>query len=111
MTLGSLSRIIDVDNFSKHYKINIIMTIESILIWCLLGAVAGWLAGQIMKGRGFGTIGNIVIGILGSFLGGWLAGQLGIAGAATGGFSIPSILTALGGAIVLLFLVGLVKKS
>ena len=86
------------------------MSIESILIWILLGAIAGWLAGQIMKGRGFGTLGNIVVGIVGSFVGGWLAGQLGISGAATGGLSLASIVTAVLGAVVLLFLIGLVKK-
>jgi len=86
------------------------MSLESIIIWLLLGAVAGWLAGLIMKGKGFGTLGNIVVGILGSFLGGFIGGKLGIAEAAVGGLSIPSILTAVGGAVVLLFLVGLVKK-
>ncbi|MEM6830693.1 MAG: GlsB/YeaQ/YmgE family stress response membrane protein [Bacteroidota bacterium] len=87
------------------------MDLTSLVIWLLLGAVAGWIAGQIMKGRGFGTIGNIIVGILGSFLGGWLAPQLGIAGAQTGGLSVPSILTAVGGAVVLLFIVGLLKKA
>lgn len=86
------------------------MDLTSIIIWVLLGAVAGWLAGIIMKGKGLGTIGNIGVGIVGSFLGGWLAGQIGIAGAQTGGFSIASILTAAAGACVLLFLIGLVKK-
>lgn len=87
------------------------MDLTSIIIWILLGAVAGWLAGILMKGKGFGTVGNIVVGIVGSFLGGWLAGQLGIAGAQTGGFSIASILTAAAGASVLLFFIGLVKKA
>ncbi|MBK8506648.1 MAG: GlsB/YeaQ/YmgE family stress response membrane protein [Saprospiraceae bacterium] len=87
------------------------MSIESILIWILLGAVAGWLAGQFYKGAGFGLTGNIIVGILGSFIGGWLAGQLGIGGAAVGGFSLASILTAAVGAIVLLFVVGLVRKA
>ena len=87
------------------------MTIESILIWILLGAVAGWLAGVIMKGRGFGLGGNIVVGIVGSFLGGWLAQKLNIAGAATGGFSLASIVTAVLGAIVLLAIISLVKKA
>ena len=87
------------------------MDLMSIVIWILLGAVAGWIAGQIMKGRGLGTIGNIVVGIVGSFLGGWLAGKLGIAGAVTGGFSIASILTAVVGAVVLLFIIGLVKRA
>lgn len=87
------------------------MTLEGILIWIVLGAVSGWLAGQIVKGHGFGTVGNIVVGIVGSFLGGWLGGQLGIAGTATGGLSIASILTAVVGAVVLLFLIGLIKKA
>ncbi len=87
------------------------MTFESILIWLALGAVSGWIAGQLFKGRGLGTIGNIVVGILGSFLGGWLAPKLGIVGATTGGFSLESILTAVGGAIILLFLIGVLKKA
>lgn len=87
------------------------MSIENILVWILLGAVAGWLAGQIMKGRGFGTLETIVIGIVGSFVGGWLGGELGIAGAQTGGFSIQSLITATLGAIVLLFVIKLVKKN
>lgn len=87
------------------------MSIESLLVWLLLGAIAGWLAGQLMKGRGFGLVGNIVVGILGSFIGGWLGGQLGIYEAAVGGFSLASILTAVVGAVVLLFVIGLVKKA
>ena len=87
------------------------MSLESIVIWLLLGAVAGWLAGNVMKGKGFGLVGNIVVGILGSFIGGWLGGQLGIGGAAVGGLSIASILTAFFGAIVLLFIISLVKKG
>ena len=87
------------------------MDLTSIIIWILLGAVAGWVAGQIMKGRGLGTLGNIAVGIVGSFLGGWLAGQLGISGAQTGGFSLASIVTAIAGAVVLLFIIGLVKRA
>lgn len=87
------------------------MDLTSIIIWILLGAVAGWIAGQLMKGKGLGTVGNIIVGIVGSFIGGWLAGQLGISGAQTGGFSIASIITAVAGASVLLFIIGLVKKS
>lgn len=86
------------------------MGIASILTWVALGAVAGWLAGLLMRGGGFGLVGNIVVGIAGSFLGGWLAGQLGLGGA-TGGFSLVSVATAVGGAAVLLFVVGLVKRG
>ena len=87
------------------------MDLTSIVIWILLGAVAGWIAGQIMKGRGLGTVGNIIVGIVGSFIGGWLAGQLGIPGAVTGGFSVASVITAVAGASVLLFVIGLIKRT
>lgn len=63
-----------------------------------------------MKGKGFGLLGNIVVGILGSILGGWLAGVLGFGGASSGSLSISGIITAVIGAIVLLFIVGKVKK-
>ena len=87
------------------------MDLMSILIWLILGAIAGWSAGQLMKGSGLGLVGNIVVGIVGSFLGGWLAGQLGISGSETGGLSIASIITAIVGASLLLFIIGLVKKN
>lgn len=76
-------------------------------IWFLLiGAVAGWLAGQLFKGSGFGLLGNIVVGILGGIAGGWLAGLLGLHFAGI----IGQLLVAAGGAIVLLWIVSLVKK-
>ena len=87
------------------------MTIENILIWIVLGAIAGFLAGKIIKGGGFGLVGNIIIGIAGSFVGGWLAGVLGIAGAQATGINIPSILTAVGGAVVLLLAISFIKKA
>lgn len=77
-------------------------------IWFLLiGLVAGWLAGQIVKGRGFGPLWDIVIGIIGAVLGGWLFGLFGLAS----GSLIGSLVTATVGAVVLLFLVGLLKKA
>lgn len=87
------------------------MDLMSILVWLLLGAVAGWIAGKIMKGKGFGTVGNIVVGIIGSFIGGWLGGKLGFSGAQTGGFSIASIVTAVAGASLFLFVIKLIKKA
>ncbi len=76
-------------------------------IWfILLGAVAGWLAGQITKGGGFGLLGNIIVGILGAVIGGWLAGALGIWSSSL----LGELLIATGGAVVLLFLIGLIKK-
>ncbi len=80
---------------------------ESLIITLFIGAVAGWLAGTIMKGRGFGLIGNIVIGILGAFLGSFTFGALGISIAAG---ILGMIITATIGAVILLFLIGLIKK-
>lgn len=76
------------------------------LYFLIIGALAGWLAGKIMKGRGFGLLGNIVVGIIGGILGGFLFGLLGIV---SGGL-IGSLVTALVGAIVLLWIVGMIKK-
>jgi uncharacterized membrane protein YeaQ/YmgE (transglycosylase-associated protein family) len=78
------------------------------LIWILvIGSVAGWLAGLVMKGRGFGVAGNIVIGILGAVVGGFLFRLLGIVFFGIFG----SLLVAFLGAVVLLFVVGLIKKA
>jgi uncharacterized membrane protein YeaQ/YmgE (transglycosylase-associated protein family) len=78
------------------------------LFWFLIiGIIAGWLAGQLMKGGGYGLVGDLVIGVIGSFLGGWLFGALGIG---AGGL-IGSLITATVGAVLLLFLVRLIKKA
>lgn len=78
-------------------------------LWFLIiGAVAGWLAGQIMKGGGFGIVGNIIVGVVGGLLGGWLFGLLGVS---AGGGLIGSLITALVGAVVLLFIASLIKKA
>lgn len=79
----------------------------ALLYFILIGAVAGWIAGQIMKGRGFGILGNIVIGIIGALVGGWLLGTLGIA-VADG--LLGSIITSVIGAVVVLFIAGLFKR-
>lgn len=77
-------------------------------IWFLIiGAVAGWLAGLIMKGAGFGLLVNIIVGCVGAVLGGWLFGVLGF----TSSGLIGSLITALVGAIVLLFIISLFKKK
>jgi uncharacterized membrane protein YeaQ/YmgE (transglycosylase-associated protein family) len=83
------------------------MDVQSLIIFLIIGAVAGWLAGLIMKGGGFGLLGNIVVGIIGAVVGGFLFGLLGLA---AGGL-IGSIVTATVGAVVLLFLIGLIKKA
>jgi uncharacterized membrane protein YeaQ/YmgE (transglycosylase-associated protein family) len=78
-----------------------------IIAFLIIGAVAGWLAGKIMRGGGFGIIGNMVVGIVGAVIGGFILSFVGI----TAGGWIGSIITATIGALVLLFLVGLIKKS
>jgi uncharacterized membrane protein YeaQ/YmgE (transglycosylase-associated protein family) len=78
------------------------------IIWFLIiGIVAGWLAGKIMRGGGFGLIGDLVVGVIGALLGGFLFGMLGLS--ANG--LIGSLVTATVGAIVLLFLIHLVKRA
>jgi len=83
------------------------MDITSLIIFLAIGALAGWLAGNIMKGRGFGVLGNIVVGIVGAVFGGFLFGLVGI----TAGGLLGSIVTATVGAIALLFLIGVIKKA
>jgi uncharacterized membrane protein YeaQ/YmgE (transglycosylase-associated protein family) len=77
------------------------------ILFLIIGAIAGWLAGKIMKGRGFGILGNMVVGIVGAFIGGFLFRAVGLAAYGL----IGSLITATVGAVVLLFLIGLVKKS
>lgn len=81
-----------------------------ILYAIVIGAVAGWLAGQLMKGGGFGLLWNIIIGVIGGIVGSWLLGQLGMS-IGTGTSWLNDLLTGLIGAIVLLFLASLIKKS
>ena len=78
-----------------------------LVLYLLIGAVAGWLAGTIMKGGGFGLLGNIIVGVLGGVLGGSLFGLLGIGG----GGLVGSLITAVVGAVVLLWIVGMIKRG
>lgn len=82
------------------------MTVQTLLVWLVVGAVAGWLAGQIVKGHGFGLVGNIIVGIVGAFLAGWLLPGLGLGLAGI----VGSIVYAAIGAIILLLLIGLIKR-
>jgi uncharacterized membrane protein YeaQ/YmgE (transglycosylase-associated protein family) len=84
------------------------MDTHGIIVWLIIGAIAGWLAGSLIKGGGFGLIGDIVVGIVGAFIGGWLAGVLGIS---IGGGLIASIITATAGAIVLILLLRVVRRA
>ena len=83
------------------------MTLGTILVWLLVGAIAGWLAGALMRTGGFGLVGNIVIGIVGAVVGGWLFPQIGIV---VGTGMIGSIVTATMGAVLLLFVARLFRR-
>ena len=84
------------------------MGIESLLVFIIIGAIAGWLAGLIVSGFGFGLIGNIIVGIVGAFIAGWLFPRLGFA---IGGGILGSIINATIGAVVLLLLVKILKRA
>jgi uncharacterized membrane protein YeaQ/YmgE (transglycosylase-associated protein family) len=85
------------------------MTIEALIICLAIGAVAGWLAGRVMKAGDFGPVGDLILGIVGAFFAGWLLPQIGIL---IGGVILGSIINALIGAcIVLLVLRPLIKRA
>ncbi|RUU43548.1 MULTISPECIES: GlsB/YeaQ/YmgE family stress response membrane protein [unclassified Mesorhizobium] len=84
------------------------MGTESLLVFIIIGAIAGWLAGLIVKGFGLGLVGNIVVGIVGAFIAGWLFPRLGFA---IGGGIFASIVHATIGAVILLVLIKLVKQA
>ena len=84
------------------------MDLQGIIILIVIGAIAGWLAGMIVKGMGFGLIGNIIVGIVGAFIAGWLFPRIGFA---IGGGVIASIIHATIGAIILLVLVKVLKRA
>lgn len=77
----------------------------SLIIFLIIGAIAGWLAGQIMKGKGFGLLGNIIVGVIGAFLGSLILGLVGFAST----HLIGQIISATVGAVVLLYLVRFLK--
>lgn len=82
------------------------MSLISLVLFLIIGAIAGWLAGLVVKGRGFGLLGDIVVGIVGAIIGGYL---LAIIGFVAWGL-IGSLITAFIGAVVLLFIIKLIKK-
>jgi uncharacterized membrane protein YeaQ/YmgE (transglycosylase-associated protein family) len=83
------------------------MDAQSLIILLIVGAIAGWLAGVIVKGYGFGLIGNIVVGVIGAFIGNWLFPSLGL-------WDLPGIVgiivSATLGAIILLVIIGLIRR-
>lgn len=84
------------------------MGIDSLIVLLLVGAIAGWLAGKIVRGGGFGLIGDIVVGIVGAFIGAWIFGALGIF---IGMGIIGAIISATVGAVILLALIRLIKRA
>ena len=83
------------------------MSSESLLVILFVGLVAGWLAGQIVRGTGFGIIGDLIVGILGAFVGSWLLPQLGIH---LGAGLISAIINATIGAVILFFVIRLIRR-
>ena len=83
------------------------MHVQALIIWLIVGAIAGWLAGMVVKGGGYGLIGDIVVGIIGGFIAGWLLPRLGIV---IGGGFIAAIINSFIGAIILLVALRLIKR-
>jgi uncharacterized membrane protein YeaQ/YmgE (transglycosylase-associated protein family) len=81
---------------------------EGFIFWIVIGGVAGWLAGVMVKGGGFGLLMDIILGVVGAFVGGWLAGKLGIH---VGPGWIGSLITAAVGAVLILFVTRLIKRG
>jgi uncharacterized membrane protein YeaQ/YmgE (transglycosylase-associated protein family) len=82
-----------------------------LLSWIVVGLIAGWLAGMVMKGSGFGLIVNIIVGVVGALLGGWIATTfLNISGGMSG-INLQSILIAFVGAVLLLLVLGLLGRG
>jgi uncharacterized membrane protein YeaQ/YmgE (transglycosylase-associated protein family) len=80
---------------------------HGLIAWLIIGAVAGWLAGILVKGGGFGLIVDIIVGIVGAFVGGWLAAKLGIS---IGSGFFGTIIVAVIGAVILLFVIRLIRR-
>jgi uncharacterized membrane protein YeaQ/YmgE (transglycosylase-associated protein family) len=82
------------------------MSMSSVLVLIVIGILAGWLAGKIVKGRGFGLLGDLIVGVIGAFLGSWLFGLLHFS---PGSGLLGMFITALAGAIVLVFLLRTIR--
>jgi uncharacterized membrane protein YeaQ/YmgE (transglycosylase-associated protein family) len=79
-----------------------------ILAWIVVGLIAGWLAGQVMKGGGYGMVADIILGLLGGVLGGWIFEKLGVS---TGGGMVGSIIVAFIGAVILVGITRVLKRA
>jgi uncharacterized membrane protein YeaQ/YmgE (transglycosylase-associated protein family) len=76
-----------------------------LISWIVVGLIAGWLAGQVMKGGGYGLIGDIVVGVVGALFGGWLAANVFHIAAAANGINVGSIVVAFLGAVAFIWIV------
>jgi uncharacterized membrane protein YeaQ/YmgE (transglycosylase-associated protein family) len=81
------------------------MAIESILIFLVIGLIAGWLAGKIVEGTGFGLVGDLVVGVIGAFIGGWLLSYVGVFAVGIVGALVSAVI----GAVVLLVIIKLIR--
>jgi uncharacterized membrane protein YeaQ/YmgE (transglycosylase-associated protein family) len=84
------------------------MTLEGLIVFLLVGLIAGWLASQFVRGGGFGLVGDLIVGVVGAFIGGWLLPRIGVN---IGGGIISEIITAVIGAVILLVILRLVKRA
>ena len=84
------------------------MDAQALIIWLIVGGVAGWLAGMVVKGTGYGLIGDIIVGIVGALIAGWLLPQVGIA---IGSGIVGAIINAFIGAVILLIVLRLIKRA
>jgi uncharacterized membrane protein YeaQ/YmgE (transglycosylase-associated protein family) len=83
------------------------MDITTIIVWLIIGAIAGWLAGLVVRGGGFGLIGDIIVGIIGAVIAGWLLPRIGLV---IGSGFIAAIINAFIGAVILLLILRLVRR-
>jgi uncharacterized membrane protein YeaQ/YmgE (transglycosylase-associated protein family) len=83
------------------------MTLNNLIWFLLIGLIAGWLAGRVMRGGGFGIVGDMIVGVIGALLGGWLFGILGI----SAGGLIGSIIMAFVGAVILIALLRVIRRA
>ena len=83
------------------------MDAQSIIVWLIVGAIAGWLAGMVVRGGGFGLIGDIIVGIIGAVIAGWLLPRIGII---IGSGFIAAVINAFIGAVILLIILRLLRR-
>ena len=83
------------------------MGTTGLILFLAIGLVAGWLASRVMRGGEFGLVGDLIVGVVGAYVGGWLFGLLGI----SAGGLLGSLVTAFVGAVVLLYVIRLIKRA